>query len=157
MNDFDHVRPIVKSDGEDMLAQLIATAADSLVTDLDVARLRRRVRIAVARETPARGRFWGRLALLNAAAAVFVAAILVFTGAPSSPEGSHDGLSPFTMTYQEGALVFEFEDGHAVHRIVKSRHPSGGEDEQVATARGRFHVDRNGPLEPGTAVFYRIN
>ncbi len=147
---------IPSHDTSDSLAPILARVRAEDVSDLELARLRRRVQQAVAverRKAHARSLF----ARLASAAAVLVMGalstlLLVQQGGSSAP-------SHFAVTRaDDGAVVIQFANGKSTHLVTKSTSPVPGTDVVVDVARGRRFVDKSEQEPaPGTVVFYRID
>ncbi|UCF68160.1 MAG: hypothetical protein JSV80_02345 [Acidobacteriota bacterium] len=142
-------------------AALAETGVRGELAEFDLARLRRSVRQSVAstrrHQRSQRRHFVLRAAALAASltiAAVGLGALL--DGGQGLLPADLPSVAVHMQRTADGAVHFEFLDGRAVHRVVKSKRPAGGEQDVVLVARGRKFTDHNGELQPGSAVFYKF-
>jgi hypothetical protein len=155
----DHHSTPMSAD-ERLLGRLTAAAEPSAPSEHEVARLRRRVRRAVAAETAEPRGFAARGLMLAASAAVAVASLVFVAGDGWQPGSTAAAKASPTFTITAGAdgqVEFEFHDGRARHTIVRSEQPEGCPEAVVRAARGGRFVDHDVEQEPGTVVFYRID
>lgn len=154
-------------DDLDVLSPLLDLARDEAPTEMDVARLRRRVRGALRSEAPPRSRFTVLRGLAAACSLIVVVGSLYFVAGPSfdplsfQPQttGVTDdaGLRIQMERDDSGAVHFRIEGSAGHHRIAKSSSPKPDAPADVRIVRdGRF-VDGSESLEPGSMVFYRID
>lgn len=140
------------------LSELLGRLEPDPVTDFDLARLRRSVRLALP---AAPGRWAGfRRWAASAAAGVLgfatLAALLIGGGFDGGvPEAQ---AAPVRLARGNGGeVVFYFAEGKIPHRIIKSRAPQAEAQAEVRIAKGKKFVDPNGHTRPGEVVFYRID
>ena len=126
-----------------------AALREDVPSELDVARLRRRVREAT-------GRHEVRRPVLRAAAvaATFSLVALGLSFLAGNPGGNGEPVRLYAE--RDGRVVIEFADGK-VHRVARSTDPRFESEVAVKTAKGRKLVDDAEHPAPGQVVFYRID
>ncbi|MDQ7008626.1 MAG: hypothetical protein Q9Q40_15500 [Acidobacteriota bacterium] len=137
------------SPSDDFLDQVIAAAGFEPASEMEVVRLRRRVRDAVGGTHP--HRVGGRYAMA-AAAAVF--AFLTLTGLKWQP------LTPASLALsltEDGAVRIAYADGRPIGRVIKTQAPMALPVDVERVAGAREYLDKNGQPRPGTVVFYRVD
>ena len=137
------------SPSDDLLDQVIAAAGFEEASEVEVVRLRRRVRDAVggARQPRVKGRF-----AMAAAAAVF--AVLTLAGLKWQP------LTPASLALsltEDGTVRIAYADGRPIGRVVKTQAPTAPPVDVERVAGAREYLDKNGQPRPGTVVFYRVD
>jgi hypothetical protein len=150
MTDRTHHDEHGEPEGWDSFARRIGSA--ETVTDIDVARLRARVRGALPAERHFGWRLFQGAALAASAALAFFA---VVDGA--KPQDTAKAPAPAVERGDDGSVVIRFADGRQTHRVTESELPQTGAAKETHVAQGRQFVDKNESMQPGTITFYRID
>lgn len=129
------------------------------VTEIEVARLRRRVRDAAP---VAAGWRAHAFALATGLAATILLAVTTIGGLVGlrpamtvrGPEGG-DRLQ--VARAEDGSVIIRYADGTPVRRVVQSTKPKPNGEAEVRLAQNGQVVDSGDALRPGTVVFYRVD
>ncbi len=134
---------------EELFSQAVATE----VTEIDLQRLRRRVRHEIE---AGEHRSWSRrLAVVAAAAAMVAFGLFAALDARRAMTPSEEP-NFSVLRAANGGVLIRFHDGAGTHRINRSLEASSNAEAHLQTA-GRSFVDDAGEIKPGQVVFYRID
>ncbi len=122
------------------------------VSDVDVARLRARVRGAM----PERSHRFAWRVFQGAALAASVA-VAFFAVLQGSPTETRTAAAPEVVRTEDGSVVIRFADDRSTHRVLESDAPQAVAPAQVHVARGKQFVDKPEQAQPGSITFYRID
>jgi hypothetical protein len=146
-----------------LLDGLLAAAASDEPTEMDVARLRRRVREGLREEAPStstRTSVLRGLALASALA-LAVAALHVMSTAEFHLGAPVSGTEPVEMALSvapDGSVRVEVQGDQArIRSLTKSDSPVPGSGAVVTPLDDGTFVDPGSENEPGTLVFYRVD
>jgi len=129
------------------------------IPELEVARLRRRVREAAP---VAAGWRSHALALATGLAATILLGVTTIGGLVglrpvTAARGAGAGELLQVARAQDGSVIIRYADGTPVRRVLQSTKPKPNGESQVRLARNGQVVDAEDAVSPGTVVFYRVD